>query len=486
MAKSIGRPYFWKKSTLLSCSMHDTKTDYKMATKILNTFFLTLGVFVLFLCLNFSNNPPNGHTGAPLVGGGNEPTCTACHTPPANQSFEGNITISGLPASINSTTTYPITVTLTKTAGDPVRAGFQLVALNPDNQNAGTITATGPNTSWTAAGGRNYVEHSPAQNFSGNTVEYTFDWESPDAPNGATITMYAAGNIASGSSGNSNDLIVTTSQSGILSAAPSTLDISIVSFTNLDCFLDNDGTATAQATGGTGNYSYLWSNDQTGPTATGLSAGTASVTVTDEISNATATTSVVITQPPQINLTASVISNINCFDDFGSATAIVSGGTPDFEYLWSSGETTSIASNLLGGSQSVTITDANGCTEVDMFNIFSDTDPTIADAGADISMDCSNPGPEFTINGLNSSQGPNYSYLWVTADGNIISGVTSLTPVVNEVGTYTLLVTDNANGCNSSDNVVVFEDFEFPVANALNFGIIFKGDQKCLKLNRKS
>jgi hypothetical protein len=445
-----------------------------MATKLLNTFFVSIGVFMLITFLNFSNNPPNGHTGAPLEGSGNEPSCTACHNPPSNQSFEGNISISGFPASINAGNTYPIAVTLTYTAGAPDRAGFQLVVLNSSNQNAGTITTTGPNTDLESSGGRSYAEHRPAKDFTGNTATFTFDWQAPDFPDNEVITMYAAGNIANGS-GSSNDLIVTTTASGILNVIASDLEVSITSSTNLLCFLDNDGTASAIASGGTGNYTYEWSNGQTGTTSTGLPAGTASITVTDNVTNATATNSVVITQPSQLIVTVLVNSDVNCFNDFGSATPVITGGTPGYTYLWSNGETTQTATNLTAGNHFLTITDMNGCTAVDPFNVFSDTTPPIADGGGNISMDCNNPGPEFTLNGLNSSQGPNISYLWVTADGNILSGVNTSTPVINEVGTYTLIVIDNVNGCSASDNVVVFEDFEEPVAQAGNSGIICEG-----------
>lgn len=54
-----------------------------------------------------------------------------------------------------------------------------------------------------------------------------------------------------------------------------------VSLTDVSCFSGSDGSATASATGGTGSLTYLWSNGQTANTATGLSAGTYSVAVTD-------------------------------------------------------------------------------------------------------------------------------------------------------------------------------------------------------------
>ena len=71
--------------------------------------------------------------------------------------------------------------------------------------------------------------------------------------------------------------------------------------TNVTCFGYSDGSATAIATGGTLSYSYAWNTIpvQTTATASNLTAGTYTVTVTDG-NNCAATASVTITQPPSI------------------------------------------------------------------------------------------------------------------------------------------------------------------------------------------
>lgn len=73
------------------------------------------------------------------------------------------------------------------------------------------------------------------------------------------------------------------------------LDVSIVNSGNVSCGQTNDGFATASASGGSGNYNFNWSNGATGPTASNLSAGNYTVTVTD--GGATGTASVSITDP---------------------------------------------------------------------------------------------------------------------------------------------------------------------------------------------
>ncbi|KAA3622233.1 MAG: T9SS C-terminal target domain-containing protein [Bacteroidetes bacterium] len=254
------------------------------------------------------------------------------------------------------------------------------------------------------------------------------------------------------------------------------LNVTITSSTDVSCFLGDDGSATASASGGSGNYSYLWANGQTTATATGLSAGSHGITVTDLSNGDTGTATAVIGQPQPLNLTATVISDVTCADPTGTAIAVVSGGTTEYQYLWESGETTPTAMNLQSGIQTVTVTDANGCVTTDQFTVLADTDPPVAHAGNDLAQNCNHPGLQFTLDGSLSSQGEEFSYFWFTSNGNIVSGLTTLHPVVNELGTYTLLVTDASNGCTSSDEVVVYEDFEPPVADAGPSVSICKGD----------
>jgi gliding motility-associated-like protein len=58
--------------------------------------------------------------------------------------------------------------------------------------------------------------------------------------------------------------------------------------------------------------------------------------------------------------------------------------------------------------------------------------------------------PYVTLDGTGSTTGADISYQWTTTDGTIISGATTLNPIVSSAGTYNLIVTNTANGgCNS-------------------------------------
>jgi uncharacterized protein YuzB (UPF0349 family) len=55
-----------------------------------------------------------------------------------------------------------------------------------------------------------------------------------------------------------------------------------------------------------------------------------------------------------------------------------------------------------------------------------------------------------------------FSYSWTTVDGNIVSGETTLTPVVDVVGSYVLSVLNSENGCSETASVSVTEDGAVP------------------------
>jgi hypothetical protein len=119
--------------------------------------------------------------------------------------------------------------------------------------------------------------------------------------------------------------------------------------------------ATAKVTPDDENISFAWNNGESTSTITGLSAGNFSVTVTD-ISGCSASTSQNFIQPEPMNvsiITSAIVDNIV----YAKAVANVSGGTPEYSYLWNTGANTPEISDLTAGSYSVTITDNKGCIQ---------------------------------------------------------------------------------------------------------------------------
>lgn len=412
----------------------------------------------LLVWLANNGNPPTGRTGAPFDG-----HCNNCHTGNTN-GFDGTVEISGLPSTIEPNTTYNMTLTMTPTAGSPVKGGFQLVVVNGNNANAGNLASVNGETGTEFLSAREYVEHRNGKSFSSGSASWDFNWTSPTSAAGNTIKVFYIGNFVNGSNNDNGDYAVAFSQTYSFQAPPP-VTAAIVDFNNVLCFGGNTGFLLAEGGGGTPPYTYLWSNGQTNAMAMNLAAGTYTVTVTGASGSGTATATATVTQPTAIALNTSVAGNITCAVPSVTVTANTSGGTGPYSYNWSNGDTGNPAEYSEPGQHSLTVTDDNGCTKTAVFTINANINPPNAVAGPPGTLTCVQ--SQTTLNGTGSSTGGNISYLWTASNGgNIVSGATTLMPVVNAAGTYTLVVTNNTNGCTASSFTTVTSNANPPNASA--------------------
>lgn len=101
-----------------------------------------------------------------------------------------------------------------------------------------------------------------------------------------------------------------------------------------------------------------------------------------------------------------------------------------------------------------------GCTETEEMEVFSSISTPVANAGADQELNCLN--PTVLLNGVLSSFGNNFSYLWTSPDGRILNGATTNQAHVDLPGTYTLQVTNLDNDCVDIDEVMVVDNPAVP------------------------
>ena len=128
---------------------------------------------------------------------------------------------------------------------------------------------------------------------------------------------------------------------------------------DLSCFESNNGSIGAVVSGGTQDFSFLWSNGGTNQNIDLLEAGTFSLAVSDANSCLT-TGETTLYQPPQIIVDAGNDITINA----GEITTIAA--TSGFvSYLWSNGETDLSMDISDEGSYIVTVTDFMGCEGID-------------------------------------------------------------------------------------------------------------------------
>ncbi|HBE42520.1 MAG TPA: hypothetical protein DDW27_15225, partial [Bacteroidales bacterium] len=147
----------------------------------------------------------------------------------------------------------------------------------------------------------------------------------------------------------------------ILTEPLTPLSVAASGINNL-CQGDNTGEVIALAEGGTAPYAYSWNTlpVQMRDTASNLSAGTYTVTVTDA-NGCIAVAETTISGPPAIMINATT-TEADCPDTHnGTITLTITGGTAPYSPLWEDGYTLLNRTGMLPGTYQVTVTDANGC-----------------------------------------------------------------------------------------------------------------------------
>src|SRR5690606_22993833 len=166
--------------------------------------------------------------------------------------------------------------------------------------------------------------------------------------------------------------------------------------------------------GVTETYIHLCSNGISTEDLSGLTAGTYSVTVTDA-NGCTDNASFTIEEPETLEIDAdgSTVTDAACNEDAnGSIDLVVSGGTEPYSYLWSNGETTEDLSGLTAGTYSVTVTDANGCTDDASFTIEEPETLEIDADGSTITDAACNEDANGSIDLVVCGGTESYTYLW--------------------------------------------------------------------------
>ena len=288
----------------------------------------------------------------------------------------------------------------------------------------------------------------------GGSPGYTYAW-SPSGGNAAGATNLSPGNYT----------VTVTDANGCVQTQPVTITqppalTDIMSVVPVGCFAT--GSATANTSGGTPGYTYLWQDFSTSATDNNLTVGTYTVLITDANGCSLVDTAVITSINPLTS--TQTVSNISCFGaGNGTATVTPSGGTSPYTYAWSpTGGNSATASNLTAGTYTCTITDANGCITTATVTITQPPQLTATSSSSNISCNGGSDGSG-TITPAGGT--PGYTYSWTP------SGGTNSTANNLAAGTYTVTATD-ANGCIITQTVTLTQPPQLTVA------VI--GDSACL------
>lgn len=204
---------------------------------------------------------------------------------------------------------------------------------------------------------------------------------------------------------------------------------------------NSNGSLNISVSGGTGPYSYAWSNGASSEDLSGLSAGSYTVSVTDALGCQISSTYSIQNGSGALNVSGQSSSAI-CSSANGSIVQTVVNSNGPVVFAWNNGATTQNVSGLLPGTYSCTISDASGCQIINAY--------TVGQLNGDISVSgvlvtnesCGNANGAINI----TATGNNLSYLW--SNGQTSEDLTGIS-----AGNYSCTIS-NAQGCSVSTGTI--------------------------------
>ncbi|MCW3071202.1 MAG: hypothetical protein JWO44_1092 [Bacteroidetes bacterium] len=387
------------------------------------------------------------------------PVTASSSTGTATYSWAGAGIVSGgtsATATVNTAGTYTVTVT------DPATScsNVSTVTVNSNTTQPGITPGSALALNCSATSG--------TVTASSGTAGATYSWAGAGITSGgsaATATVNAAGTytvtVTDPSNGCTNTATVTVTSN---TTAP---DVTPGSAQTITCSVSS---ATVSASSSTAGATYNWSG--AGITAGGTTssptvnaAGTYTVTVTDPANSCTATATVdVLNSGTLPDVSTGSALNLDCITTSGTIAA--SSTTPGATFSWTgsgivSGGSAASAIVNASGTYTVTVTDpSTGCTSNATVMVNSNTALPDASPGTALTLNCSNSSGTIDVTSVTSGATFNWS------GPGIASGGTTASPVVNAPGTYTVTVTDPANGCVNTATVPVANNTTPPDAVA--------------------
>ena len=303
----------------------------------------------------------------------------------------------------------------------------------------------------------------------GGVIPYEYLWSDTNMQTTSVATNLVAGDYeVTITDGRGCTSIATTS------VANASLIETVVDSSFASCIENADGSATVFPIGGTGTYTFLWDDDmnQVTSTASDLSVGIYTVTVTDT-NNCSVVDSVEVIAGDPVRIDSLVGTMPSCFGDRdGELVGFISGGEAPYEYLWSdpNAQFLNPATSLLSGDYVLTVTDVNGCTAVGNVTL-NQPDVLEIDLAAE-QIDCFEAN-----NGVITAEvlGGTFPYTYrldnVVVNDSIIENLS--------IGTYTVEVTDR-NNCAAEAMIEITQPAE-PLSISL-----MQVDTSCVDANMSS
>ena len=334
------------------------------------------------------------------------------------------------------------TITVTDGTGCSVSAQFDVV------NDAGSMAISFENTvDETCGNGQGSIDINISPNGS-----YTYAWD--NGGNTQDLTGLSAGDYTCTITDNNTGCELTTPTYTINNDAGS-LTVVITDFDNEVCG-NGMGEIDITISGGAPNYNFLWSNTAITEDITGLSTGTYSADIVDQNGCTVNTGDItIVNEPGSLSVEAFTVDEV-CGNGQGEVDLVITGGTPNYNTSWSSGQNTEDITGLSAGNYTYTVTDQNGCEVVSTATVSNSSGTLSIDNIAITNEICGdgNGAIDITVSGGDG----NYFYSW--SNGETTEDITGLS-----TGTYIITLIDGA-GCEVIKSIEIIGDK--PVVDSKN------------------
>lgn len=241
------------------------------------------------------------------------------------------------------------------------------------------------------------------------------------------------------------------------------LRFATVEITN-SCAGDNNGSIVVDVAGGRTPLSYSWSTGGSNTATLGnLGPGNYSLTVTDDKGDVVSGTFEVselsaLTIDASIDPVTGEMNNNN-----GAVSLSVSGGRPGYTITWDSGATGTQINNLSTGQYCVTVTDANGCSAEECFDVNFQAIPLSFDAQTTATSCAGESDGRLTIN----IEGGNDPYVVVFEDGPEVNSNNGLVNRADLPGGNIRFTVRDENGTTIQGEATIPEPDPIQIAEAI-------------------
>lgn len=342
-------------------------------------------------------------------------------------------------------------------AGNGCIANFNVTVSEPPTVTATPVTLANVSCN---GGSNGSVSVTPG----GGTGAYTYSWWTNGSSGQSLANLPAGGYTVTVTDAAVPGCAATTT---VNVSQPQPLGAVAQIVNNVSCNGGANGSATVNPSGGSGNYTYSWLTTpaQTTQMATGLSATTYTVFVSDAADpSCTTSTSVSPTQPAPLSISLNNTTDVSCNGgNNGSLSTTAGGGSGIYNYSWTTtpAQLSANASNLPFGSYTLYVSDAAdpACATNATFSV---NEPPALSATANLIADADCNGVANGQTSVTAGGGSgNYVYSWT-------SSPSQNTAIANNLaaGTYTVYVFDaNDLNCVTNSSVVVNEPTLLQITN---------------------